>query len=110
LPVRWLMRSRIDCVGQICNYQGPLLWSHGTADTIVPYDLGRKLFEAANQPKFDVIFAGGGHNGPPHPESRAEFKRALERFLAELSPVSGHGPQANEPPIVDHRGSSATSQ
>ena len=51
LPVRMLMHSRLDALGQIANYKGPLLDMHGQADTIVPIKFGRKLFDAANQPK-----------------------------------------------------------
>jgi hypothetical protein len=89
LPVRWLMRSRIDNEGQIALYQGPLLWSHGTADTIIPYQFGHKLFLAANEPKIAVTFEGGEHNGPPHPEHRQLFRDALEKFLDGLAPLAG---------------------
>jgi fermentation-respiration switch protein FrsA (DUF1100 family) len=84
LPVRWLMRSRLDSLSLIGRYRGPLLWSHGDADEIVPYTNGLRLFEAANEPKEAVTFPGGRHNGPPHPEDRAEFRAALERFIARL--------------------------
>jgi fermentation-respiration switch protein FrsA (DUF1100 family) len=84
LPVRWVMRSRLDALGQIGQYHGPLLCSHGEADEIVPYEMGQRLFAAANEPKECVSFPGGFHNGPPHPEDRENFRAALERFLARL--------------------------
>ncbi len=37
LPVRWVMRSRLDSLSQIGQYHGPLLCSHGDADEIIPY-------------------------------------------------------------------------
>ena len=84
LPVRWVMRSRLDALSQIGQYHGPLLWSHGTADEIVPYTHGLRLLEAANEPKEAVHIPGGHHNGPPHPEDRADYRAALERFLGRL--------------------------
>ncbi len=51
LPVRLLMRTQFDSLAKIAAYHGPLLASHGTGDTIVPYALGRRLFQAANEPK-----------------------------------------------------------
>lgn len=84
LPVRLLMRSRIDSLGQIKNYHGPLLWSHGTADRVIPYEFGKRLFDAANEPKIGVTRAGADHNGPPHPEDDPKFRAALEEFLALL--------------------------
>jgi fermentation-respiration switch protein FrsA (DUF1100 family) len=81
LPVRGLMRTRLDSVAKVPNYHGPLLQTHGDADRIVPIALGRKLFDAANEPKQFVSVPGGGHNdGPP---SR-EYLAALDRFLDSL--------------------------
>jgi uncharacterized protein len=80
LPVRHLMRTRLDSAAKIPNYHGPLLQTHGDADRIVPYALGRKLFDAANEPKTFVSVPGGGHNDPP---SR-EYLVALDRFLGSL--------------------------
>jgi fermentation-respiration switch protein FrsA (DUF1100 family) len=82
LPVRWALRTRLDSLGKIAAYHGPLLQSHGTADTIVPYRLGRRLFEAANQPKRFVTLPDLDHNDP----QPAEYYRALIRFLDDLNP------------------------
>ncbi|MBN2474448.1 MAG: alpha/beta hydrolase [Pirellulales bacterium] len=62
LPVRWMMRTRFDSAAKIASYHGPLLQSHGEADTIVPFESGRRLFEAANEPKQFVTLPGLGHN------------------------------------------------
>jgi hypothetical protein len=84
IPVRMLMRTRLDSLNKIGNYHGPLLMSHGDRDDLVPHSMGRRLFEAANEPKTFVSLAGGGHNDPQPPE----FYRALDRFLDELPPES----------------------
>jgi fermentation-respiration switch protein FrsA (DUF1100 family) len=80
LPVRSLMRTRFDSLAKIPNYHGPLLQAHGEADRIVPHELGRKLFDAANEPKWFLSIPGGGHNDPP---SR-EYLAALDRFFDSL--------------------------
>jgi fermentation-respiration switch protein FrsA (DUF1100 family) len=80
LPVRLLMRTRLDSVAKIANYHGPLLQAHGDADTIVPFASGRKLFDAANEPKEFVVVAGGDHND----EVSRQFYEALDRFLGRL--------------------------
>lgn len=80
LPVRLVMRTRFDSLGKIAAYQGPLLQSHGDADTIVPYRLGRRLFDAAGEPKRFVTLPGLDHNDPQPPE----YYRALVKFLDEL--------------------------
>jgi len=77
LPVRRLMRTRFDSLSKIANYHGPLLQSHGNADTIVPYPLGRQLFEAGNEPKQFITIPGGDHNDS-QPEG---YYETLSAFL-----------------------------
>jgi len=62
LPVRLFMHTRFDSLSKIARYHGPLFQSHGDADTIVAYECGRKLFEAANEPKQFLTIPGGDHN------------------------------------------------
>jgi uncharacterized protein len=78
LPVRLLMRSKLDSAGKIASYRGPLLQCHSIADTIVPYRFGQKLFEAANEPKELITWQGGGHNEYLPPAYYAKLKRFLQ--------------------------------
>ena len=80
LPVRRMMRTRLDSVAKIPDYHGPLLASHGDADTIVPYDSGRHLFEAANEPKLFFRIRHGDHNDP---QPRRYYEMLIE-FLDRL--------------------------
>ncbi|MES1213186.1 MAG: alpha/beta hydrolase, partial [Singulisphaera sp.] len=64
LPVRTLMRTRLDSAAKIGHYQGPLLQCHGDADTIVPFAPGERLHEAAREPKQLIVNRGGDHNDP----------------------------------------------
>jgi fermentation-respiration switch protein FrsA (DUF1100 family) len=82
LPVRWLMRNRLDSLSKIGNYRGPLLMCHGRPDTIVPYELGRRLFEAANEPKHWIGLPGHNHNDP----LPSTYFEQLKQFLAGLPP------------------------
>jgi fermentation-respiration switch protein FrsA (DUF1100 family) len=80
LPVRMVLRTRLDALGKISNYHGPLFQSHGEADSIVPCHFGRRLFEAANQPKEFFNIPGGDHNElPPR-----QYYEALRRFLEAI--------------------------
>lgn len=80
-PVRLLMRNRYDSLARIAGYRGPLLQSHGTADEIVPFESGMRLFqEAPCQPKQFVPLKMVGHNGP----NGEEYNRALRGFLGSL--------------------------
>ena len=77
LPVRLVMRTRLDAAGKIGRYQGPLLQIHGDGDTVVPYWLGRRLFERANEPKEFVTTPEGDHNDL---RSEAYYKKVREFF------------------------------
>jgi fermentation-respiration switch protein FrsA (DUF1100 family) len=79
-PVRLLMRNRLSAIDKIGRYQGPLLQAHGESDTIVPYALGRRLFDAANEPKQFVSILGGDHNDP----RSQQFWDGADRFLDRL--------------------------
>ena len=80
LPVRLLMRSKFDSAAKIGRYRGPLLQSHGDADRVIPYELGRRLHAAANSPKQFVVIRGGDHNDP----QTDEYYDALVAFLDNL--------------------------
>ena len=84
LPVRLVMQTKFNSAAKIANYHGPLLQSHGTADRLIPYRIGCKLFDAANQPKQFVPIPGGDHNDP----QTEEFYRVLSAFLDRLGSES----------------------
>lgn len=81
LPVRRLMRNRFDSLSRIGAFDGPLLQSHGTADEIVPYALGKELFDAAaSDNKQFISMPGVTHNAP----NSKDYYTELQRFLAQL--------------------------
>jgi fermentation-respiration switch protein FrsA (DUF1100 family) len=82
LPVRWAMRTQFDSVGKIGDYHGPLLQAHGDADRIVPLRFGRRLFEAAAEPKQFLLLPGHDHNDSMPPR----FYEALAGLLNGLPP------------------------
>lgn len=59
---RSLIPDAYPTIRRIRSIAAPLLVLHGDRDTIVPVSHGRKLFEAANQPKHLHVFPGLGHN------------------------------------------------
>lgn len=81
LPVRWLMRGKLNSLEAIRSYRGPLLMAHGDADTIVPYSFGERLFAAANEPKRLITQPNADHNDPRD----AEFYAEVRRFIRDLS-------------------------
>ena len=51
LPVSFLLKDRYDSISKIKKINSPILIMHGRKDDIVPFFMGKKLFEKANSPK-----------------------------------------------------------
>jgi hypothetical protein len=62
LPLQFLLRAKFDSDSKIRTLHVPVLFFHGTEDSIIPYRLGRRLFDAANPPKQFIDIPGADHN------------------------------------------------
>ena len=51
LPVNLLLKDKYNSEKKIKNIKTPILIMHGKKDNIVPFYMGKKLFETANKPK-----------------------------------------------------------
>jgi len=77
LPIRRVMRNRFDNLSKIKSCKQPVFIGHGTADKIIPFVQGKRLFEAANEPKRFFPMENSDHNDP----LPAEFFVDLKTFL-----------------------------
>ena len=77
----FLLRLRLDNLMQISRSSCPVLVFHGTADRLVPIEMGRAVANAAPGPVEFVAIAGSGHNetyeigGQAYREKMWEFIR-----------------------------------
>ncbi|MEF2146151.1 MAG: alpha/beta hydrolase [Desulfovibrionaceae bacterium] len=82
LPVRLLSRYRYDTLGLLPRLSCPVLVIHSPEDEIVPYQLGRELYQAFAGPK-SFLQIMGGHNegflltGPA-------YDQGLHRFFTDV--------------------------
>ena len=51
-PVKFLLKDKYENKNKIKNLKSPILVLHGKKDKIVPFYMGEKIFEMANDPKF----------------------------------------------------------
>jgi uncharacterized protein len=80
LPVRLVMDNQYECLSRIKRYSGPMFQTHGTADELMPLQLGQRLFDASpSRVKRWIAFPGLGHNDP-WPDW---YYDELAEFLAE---------------------------
>lgn len=83
LPVHYFIGVRFDSITKIKQVHVPVLIIHGTDDEVIPYELGRKLFDAANEPKAFYSMPGATHNDPFLVGGEAYY-RTIRRFIERL--------------------------
>jgi fermentation-respiration switch protein FrsA (DUF1100 family) len=83
LPVRWLMRNRYESLAKIERCKRPVFIAHGTADRLIPFAHGERLYAAANEPKQFHAMQGVDHNAA----WSAGFFPALRDFLSKAEAV-----------------------
>ena len=82
IPLGWAIRSKLDAINKVPELKLPKLFLHGDRDEVVPFDLGRKLYEAAADPKSFYIIQGAGHNDTYIMGGR-DYYNALDGFITE---------------------------
>jgi len=89
LPVRWLLVDRYPSVERMPRVSCPILHIHGRRDSIIPIELGRRLFDAAPPrsasgiPKRFVELPSADHNNILD-VAGAGFRSAVGAFLRQL--------------------------
>ncbi len=63
LPVRWFARFDYNTLDAVKHLQCPVFVVHSPDDEIIPYEFGKQLFEAANEPKLFRELKGGHNEG-----------------------------------------------
>lgn len=83
----FLRRTRMNSAAKIVNVHYPKLFIHSPVDEIVPYRLGRRLFDAAFEPKEFYDVAGAPHNETYTYGGKAYFEK-LRSFINSCAPHS----------------------
>jgi hypothetical protein len=55
LPVSLLLKDKYETLKKLKNINIPILVMHGKKDNIVPFQMGKKVFENAKEPKFSYF-------------------------------------------------------
>ncbi len=85
----WSVRSRYDTLEKIGDIHVPLLIFQGSADAIVPPQMARQVFEAANEPKQFHLIPGAGHNDTLD-HGIEDYWRVWQEFVAALVAEAPH--------------------
>ena len=82
IPVRWIGRSRFASIEKIARVTVPKLFLHAKGDEVIPIAHGRRLYQAASEPKTFVELQGG--HGDAFDVDSARYFGAIQRFLANM--------------------------
>ena len=86
LPVKLVMRNRYNSLKRIKKYHGPVFQCHGTADEVVPIELGRRLHATAPT-EFKQFFEipNARHNDSLPPKYYTALASFLDRVDAKVA-------------------------
>jgi alpha-beta hydrolase superfamily lysophospholipase len=79
LPVGLILTQNFDALSKIGEVRMPVLITHGTRDSVVPVEMGERLYAAANEPKRLLRIEGASH----HNLSAVAFEQ-YRKALSEL--------------------------
>ena len=81
IPVSFLLKDKFENKNKVKNIKSPILIMHGEKDQIVPFEMGRKIFEMANEPKYSYFTKYDNHMM----EYDQKLIKALNTFLISLN-------------------------
>ena len=81
LPVRLLLKDKYESNRKIKNIKSPILIMHGKVDNLVPFDMGKKMYELANEPKYYYFSEYDDHMM----EYNEKLLQVLKDFISSLN-------------------------
>jgi uncharacterized protein len=80
LPFSLLVTQRFESVKKVGKIGSPLLVVHGSGDSLIKPELGRKLYEAAQGRKEFLLVDGGSHHNT-NAVGQVQYREALQRLF-----------------------------
>lgn len=78
IPIYLIIKSKFNSIDKISKIHVPILVLHGTKDRTVPFKLGRRLYEASNNPKEFYQIQEADHNDTYIVGGQAYFDKLLQ--------------------------------
>lgn len=79
-PIRLLLTERFDSLSKIRSLQIPVLFLHGNADSVVPYEMSQRLYNFAFEPKQLFIISGADHVRI-YKSGENSYLKAIQKFI-----------------------------
>ena len=81
IPVKLLLKDKFENYKKIKNINSPILIMHGEVDQLVPFSMGKKIYEIANEPKYSYFTKYDNHMM----EYDENLVLALKSFIKSLN-------------------------
>jgi uncharacterized protein len=81
-PVDMLLNQHFDSIHKVPQLKMPVLYLHGTADTLIPFEMSQRLYVKTRSPKQLKLFPGAGHNNLPQ-VGGAVYAKAVQDFAIQ---------------------------
>ena len=81
LPINLLLKDKYENLKKIKNINFPVLVMHGKKDKIVPFSMGKTIFENSNKPKYSYFNDFDDHMM----EYNQDLINSIENFVEQLS-------------------------
>ncbi len=82
-PIDLILQHRFESIGKVRSLRLPVLYVHGTADSVVPSQMSRELFHASSQPKQLYLVEGADHHDVGEVGGVA-YLRTLDQFMSQF--------------------------
>ena len=80
LPVKFILKDRYDSINKIDKIRTPILIMHGKKDDIIPFSMGKELFEKANNPKYSYFTLDDVHMMEFNDQLLKNIKNFIEKY------------------------------
>lgn len=84
-PVDLLLTQRFDSLQKVRSLKLPVLYVHGTVDSVVPAQMSETLFAATPEPKYLHWVPGADHNDVAE-VGGTTYLQVLEQFIEHVQP------------------------
>ncbi len=82
-PVDLLLTQKFDSISKIRSLRIPVLFIHGTADSVVPSYMSQQLYDAAFEPKQILLIPKAEHFRIYQPGSNS-YLQAMQKFIEKV--------------------------
>ncbi len=82
-PVRLLLTQKFDSLAKLKLLKIPVLFVHGTADSLIPAEMSNKLYATSGEPKQILLVPNAKHNNGDAFFNSSEYRQTLVDFAKQ---------------------------